>query len=65
MNRPNEGLRVDKVLSFKGKSLDIDNMDIHGIRQIIKIIMQLMSHERERVTSLYDRILSVELQTDR
>lgn len=51
---------INGIMSYRGEALDIDKMGIEGLRKVINILMELMSHEHERVTQLIDRVLELE-----
>jgi hypothetical protein len=53
---------IKGIMSYRGEALDIDKMEIEGLRKVINILMELMSHEHERVTALQDRVLQLELE---
>lgn len=42
---------------YRGETFDIDNMDIEGLKKVIKILIELINHEHERVTALQDKVL--------
>jgi hypothetical protein len=51
---------MNGIMSYRGEALDIESMGIEGLRKVINILMELMSHEHERVTALQDRVLELE-----
>ncbi len=42
------------------EGFDLDKMDIEGLRSVIKMLMELMHYELDRLTHLQDRVLELE-----
>lgn len=51
---------INEIMSYRGETLDVDKMGIDELRSVIKIMMELMSHEHDRVTKLIDRVYELE-----
>jgi len=55
-------MMVQGIMSYRGEALDIEKMGIEELRKVINILMELMSHEHDRVTQLIDRVLELEMR---
>ncbi|MFJ1269218.1 hypothetical protein ACD661_11685 [Legionella lytica] len=43
-------------------NLDIDSMDINELKEVVKTLVMLVNLESDRITSVQERLLSLELK---
>jgi hypothetical protein len=47
-------------MDYRGEELNVDEMDIEGLKKVIKILIELMNFEHDRLTALQSRVIDLE-----
>lgn len=53
---------MNEIKNYRGKDIDINNMNLEELKDILKMIIGFIGHEESRINELQERVLQLEFK---